>query len=105
MIVFVKVSARRYLALSVATFAPGWRSTLYHAADEANLGYEYQYAEIIAGPSDWTTVEVAAREYATAHNELMPHGVHEEKQKRETARVEAANAALGDRNVPAGYKR
>jgi hypothetical protein len=105
MIVFVKVSARRYLALSVPTIAAGWRST-GNSPDGGELGFEYQTSEIIAGPSDWTTVEVAAREYATAHHQLVSYEVHEQKRKQEIAMVDAAGAKLiaERRNVPAGYR-
>lgn len=67
MIVIVKVSARRYMVIDAPTVESAWRSTAqgYHQGDPADRpGYIYGAGDLIAGPADFTTCDLAAMEHA-----------------------------------------
>ena len=58
MIVIVKVTPRRYIAVDTTYEETGWRSTA--EGHRRGNGYIYASGTLIAGPADWTTVDNAA---------------------------------------------
>jgi len=98
MIVFVKVSARRYFALDCPTVPSGWRGT---AATPRDAGYVYGFADIIAGPADWSTVEAAAAAFARSEGAMWTAAEWEAEQKVRSEALKTANMKIQEQKVRA----
>lgn len=108
MIVFVKVSPRRWLALDCPKYESGWRSTHRGRQPDAPAGTEegilYATADIIAGPADWTTVEQAAIQHArdASPGKIVSAAQWDVIQKHRGEQLKALNQRIRDRGLGIG---
>jgi hypothetical protein len=68
MIVFAKVSPRRWLVLDCPNTTSGWRAIPRISGHYIDVGEGFLFgnATVIAGPADWSTCEHAAARHAQA---------------------------------------
>lgn len=107
MIVFVKVSPRRYIVLDTPKQETAWRNTRLSAPTSAFPGTEgiiYTNGTLIAGPADWETCEQAAINYAQqqAPEKIRSWGVWEEELRRREAVLKELNQEIKDRKLGIG---
>lgn len=99
MIVFVKITPRRYIALDTQKYESAWRNVapgMNPPIRPTSEGLIYASGTLIA-KGDWTTVERAAVAYAQQYTpeKILTYEVWETQQLARQARVRELNRGLG----------
>jgi hypothetical protein len=95
MIVLIRLTARRYLAIDAPTQAEAWTS-LGRSSTGGTDGVTYARGDIIAGPADIDTIYAAMFEHARAANKLVPIATWEQHQKEHADALKDLNRQLQD---------
>lgn len=101
MIIFVRMSERRHLAIETNAIEEAWRSAGNYAKKD-DEGVVYAFGEIIAGPASYEIVTAAMSMHALCSNALMPYMEWQKILKERSDRIDAINKEIQDRRKAGG---
>jgi hypothetical protein len=95
MIVLVKLSARRYLAIDAPRQESAWTSIEVRPwAEHDDDGFVYSRADIIAGPADLDTCYAAMAKHAAEKKALVRYADWKQIEQERSDALKQANADL-----------